>query len=177
MSWWRTVIATITPAWASIRDRVLSGPCSATIASANNSQGIFWCWGVKYGLAEGNRLDGNRDYGISIGHNDTDNIIRDNDITNSGKVGIFFRDDPRGEDFWPNRNVIENNRITNSGDANGVAIDLTGRVRDIKLAGNRLRERRGEMQRTGIRIGRDVGTVHLTENTIEGFAQPMLDLR
>ena len=55
---------------------------------ASNRIGLFWCWGVKYGLAEGNRIVDSRDYGISIGHNDTDNVMRNNEITGSGKVGI-----------------------------------------------------------------------------------------
>ncbi|MCL4194340.1 MAG: right-handed parallel beta-helix repeat-containing protein, partial [Thermoguttaceae bacterium] len=76
-----------------------------------NTIGLFWCWGVKYGLAERNRLDGNRNYGISVGHNDTDNVMRDNLITASGKVGILFRDESGGQDFWGNRNVVERNRI------------------------------------------------------------------
>jgi hypothetical protein len=75
----------------------------------NNDIGLFWCWGVKYGLAEGNQIDGNRSYGSSIGHCDTENVMRNNRITNSGKVGILFRDESRGRDFWPNRNLIENN--------------------------------------------------------------------
>ena len=58
-----------------------------------NNLGLFWCWGVKYGLAEDNHIDGNRGYGISIGHSDTDNVMRNNRILNSGKVGILFRDD------------------------------------------------------------------------------------
>jgi hypothetical protein len=37
-----------------------------------NDLGLFWCWGVKFGLAENNKIDANRRYGISIGHNDTD---------------------------------------------------------------------------------------------------------
>ncbi|MCA9216317.1 MAG: right-handed parallel beta-helix repeat-containing protein, partial [Planctomycetales bacterium] len=63
-----------------------------------NNLGLFWCWGVKYGLAEGNRIHANRSYGISIGHADTDNVMRNNEITTSGKIGILFRDDARGHD-------------------------------------------------------------------------------
>lgn len=80
-------------------------PVSRNNRMERNSQGLFWCWGVKYGLAEGNRMDGNRDYGVSIGHCDTDNVMRENEISNNGKVGILFRDDKRGRDFWPNRNI------------------------------------------------------------------------
>ncbi len=142
-----------------------------------NNLGLFWCWGVKYGLAEGNQIDGNRSYGISIGHCDTDNVMRDNVITNSGKVGILFRDDSRGRDFWANRNIVENNRILNSGGDDGVAIDITGQTKDIRIAGNEIREDRAPMNRTGIRIAEKAGTVALDGNTIEGFANQIVDQR
>lgn len=142
-----------------------------------NSQGIFWCWGVKYGLAEGNKIDGNTLYGVSIGHNDTDNVMRDNDISNSGRIGILFRDEARGKDFWANRNVIENNRITNSGGADGVAIDVTGQTKDIQIRGNEIRETRDPMNRIGIRIGAKVGQVMLADNRVDGFTQPVVDQR
>ncbi|MCA9116304.1 MAG: right-handed parallel beta-helix repeat-containing protein [Planctomycetaceae bacterium] len=142
-----------------------------------NTIGIFWCWGVKFGLAEGNRITGNRNYGISIGHNDTDNIMRNNDVADSGKVGVLFRDDARGKDFWANRNLLENNRIHNSGGADGVAIDVQGRTRDIRLIGNDLRETRMPMQRVGIRIAETAGKVELDGNSIDGFATSIADQR
>jgi len=142
-----------------------------------NSIGLFWCWGVKFGLAEHNRMLSNRDYGISIGHNDTDNVMRHNEVADSGKVGLLFRDDPRGQDFWANRNTVEHNRISNSGDENGVAVDIQGQTKDVRLAGNELRETRAPMNRVGIRIGKDAGRVELAENSISGFASDMLDQR
>lgn len=142
-----------------------------------NDQGLFWCWGVKFGLAERNRMEGNRSYGMSIGHCDTDNLIRDNDILSSGKIGIWFRDDARGKDFWANRNRVENNRISDSGGDEGIGIDITGKTRDVVLVGNTIRESRGGMNRVGIRIGDQVGAVELSNNRIEGFAKPIVDRR
>jgi hypothetical protein len=142
-----------------------------------NSQGIFWCWGVKYGLAENNIIDGNRLYGVSIGHNDTDNVMRNNQIRNSGKFGILFRDENRGIDFWANRNVIENNIIENSGDEDGAGIEVTGETKDIRLVGNTITETRGAARRAGIRIGEKVGKVDLADNTITGFASEIIDKR
>jgi hypothetical protein len=142
-----------------------------------NGIGLFWCWGVRHGLAERNRIEGNRDYGISIGHRDTDNVIRDNDIVRSGKVGILFRDESKGQDFWPNRNRVEANRIIDSGAEEGVAIDVHGRTHDISLRGNHLRETREPARRTGIRIGSDVGAVALSDNRLEGFKTEIVDLR
>ena len=124
-----------------------------------NSIGLFWCWGVKYGLAEGNRIVGNRDYGISIGHCDTDNVIRDNDVLDSGKVGVLFRDDSRGRDFWANRNLVENNRVINSGPDAGIALDVQGQTKDTKIRNNQFVENRAKMDRVGVRIAKSAGAV------------------
>ncbi len=142
-----------------------------------NDIGLFWCWGVKFGLAEGNDIDANRNYGMSIGHNDTDNVIRNNHISNSGKVGILFRDDSRGQDFWPNRNLVEHNRISNSGGPDGIGIDITGHTKEIRIIGNEFVEDRQALQRTGIQMGTDVGAVELKDNRITGFQTAVVDNR
>ena len=139
--------------------------------------GIFFCWGVKYGLAENNKAIDNRDFGISIGHNDTDNVVRDNLIQGSGKVGVLFRDESGGKDFFPNRNTIENNRIVNSGPADGVAIDIQGKTRDVAIRKNEILELRKPMGRTGIRIGKQVGPITVAANRIEGFSVAISDQR
>jgi len=142
-----------------------------------NEIGLFWCWGVKYGLAERNRIDANRSYGVSVGHNDTDNVMRDNEITHSGKVGVLFRDESRGKDFWANRNVLEKNRILDSGAQDGIAIDVQGRTKDLKIVGNELRETREPANRVGVRIAAGAERIELADNRIEGFAQPIRDER
>jgi len=143
----------------------------------NNNIGLFWCWGVKQGIAEQNRMHGNRSQGMSIGHNDTDNVMRDNEITESGKVGVLFRDDSRGKDFWANRNVLENNRIMNSGDENGIAIDILGNTKDVVVARNTIRETRAPGNRQGIHIAKAVERLTLNENVIDGFREPIVDDR
>ncbi|MCA9263779.1 MAG: right-handed parallel beta-helix repeat-containing protein [Planctomycetales bacterium] len=142
-----------------------------------NELGLFWCWGVKYGLAEENQMHANRSYGISIGHCDTDNVMRNNEVTDSGKIGILFRDDARGSDFWANRNRIEKNRVHNSGDANGIAIDIQGRTKDTQIIDNEITESRGPMNRTGIHIAAEAGAVTLARNAYQGFATDVRDLR
>ena len=142
-----------------------------------NDLGLFWCWGVKYGLADRNLILNNQSYGISIGHNDTDNVMRNNEIIGSGKVGILFRNDARGVDFWANRNVIEDNRIINSGGPDGVAIDILGKTKDVRIAGNMIRETRQPMQRIGIRIGSETERIELADNRIDGVATDVLDQR
>jgi parallel beta-helix repeat protein len=143
----------------------------------NNTIGLFWCWGVKFGLAEDNVMEGNSNYGISIGHCDTDNVMRNNQVRNSGKVGILFRDDARGQDFWANRNLLENNKVVDSGGEDGVAIDIHGQTRDTRIVGNEIVETRQPMKRTGIRIAGTAGEVKLDANTIRGFATDVNDQR
>jgi len=142
-----------------------------------NRIGLFWCWGVKFGLAERNRIRDSRDYGISIGHNDTDNVMRANEITGSGKVGILFRDEQRGQDFWANRNTVEKNRLVNNGGENGVAIDVRGKTHDVRIVDNEILETRGPARRVGIRISRQAARIELAGNRIEGFARAVEDLR
>lgn len=144
--------------------------------SERNDIGIFFCWGVKFGLAEKNKIDGCRGSGVSIGHRDNNNLVCDNDITNSGKVGVLFRPE-RGKAFAPHRNRIENNRIVDSGPDDGVAIDVQGETDSIVLSRNQIREGRKPMQRIGIRLGAQSGQVELVENKIEGLAVPVADLR
>ncbi len=60
--------------------------------SRENGQGIFFCWGVSDGRAEDCVLTDNHDYGISIGHRDTDNEILRCKIEGNHKVGILFRE-------------------------------------------------------------------------------------
>jgi hypothetical protein len=141
---------------------------------ANNNIGLFWCWGVKFGLAENNHMLDNRNYGISIGHNDTDNVMRHNVVENSGLVGILFRDDSRGVDFWANRNLVEDNQIINSGGEAGVAIDIHGKTKDIQIRNNELTEKREPAKRIGIRVGAQSERVELDGNTVKGFAQEIV---
>lgn len=141
-----------------------------------NDIGIFFCWGVKAGIAENNRIEDSRSSGVSIGHRDTDNLVRNNDILRSGKVGILFRPE-RGHAFAPHRNRLEQNRILDSGPDNGVAIDVQGETEALQLTKNELRESRKPMARIGVRIGAQTRDVRLADNSIQGFAVAVSDLR
>ncbi len=138
--------------------------------------GIFFCWGVKYGLAEKNTIEGIRTASISIGHRDTDNIVRDNVIKNSGVAGVLFRPE-RGPSFAGHRNRIERNEIVNSGGDEGVGIDIQGGTESIELIENRIVEQRGSVKRIGIRMGAETKNITLTDNRVEGVAQVVADLR
>lgn len=142
-----------------------------------NGIGVFWCWGVKYGLAENNKIIDSVKHGMTIGHNDTDNVIRNNEIINSGIGGILFRNPTHGKDFWANRNTVEKNRIVDSGDEKGIAIDVTGKTKDVVIAGNEIVETRKSASRIGIRVGADTSNIRLADNKVTGFAKGIEDLR
>lgn len=137
--------------------------------------GIFFCWGVKYGLAEGNTLT-ESNYGVSIGHRDDENVVLNNEIRDSRINGLIFRPE-RGEGFTAKGNRVEGNRIVNSGGDSGVAVDVQGVTANNSLIRNTIQETRGPAQRIGIKLGENVGAMDLVENTIEGFATPIADLR
>jgi hypothetical protein len=140
-----------------------------------NQIGIFFCWGVRFGLAENNTIADARTAGISIGHRDTDNLIRGNSISKSGSVGILFRDE--SSDFGPHRNRCEHNQILDSGPQDGIGIDVKGHAQAVSLTQNKVRETRKPMSRIGIRIGKDTRDIQLADNRIEGFAIDISDLR
>lgn len=132
--------------------------------------GLFFCWGVKYGLAEDNVIESIRGQGISIGHRDTDNLVRRNVVRASGQTGILFRPE-RGPGFCGHRNRIEENVVENSGPENGVAIDVQGGTEEVVIRGNRLAETRGPGHRIGIRLGKDTKAVTVADNAFSGFRE------
>lgn len=144
--------------------------------SERNDIGIFFCWGVRFGLAEDNTLTGNRKYGLSIGHRDTDNLIRRNEIRDSGVAGVYFRPE-KNPAFSANFNRVEANTILDSGKADGVGIDVQGVTREVHLLKNTIRETREPAQRIGIRLGADTREIVVEGNRIEGVAVPTQDLR
>ena len=135
-----------------------------------NDIGFFFCWGVKWGLCERNTILDSKRFGISVGHNDTDNVIRGNQVLRSGQVGVLFRQE-HGAAFSPNRNRLEDNTIVDSGGEKGIGVKVEGQTREVEIARNRIRETRGPAARVGIRIEPGTADIRLSENTIEGFAQ------
>jgi len=141
-----------------------------------NSIGLFFCWGVQFGLAEGNRIEDNRQYGISIGHRDTDNLVVGNTIRRSGQCGVLFRDE-QDKSFAGHRNRLERNRIEDSGADQGVGIDVRGVTEGVALLHNEIVETRGAQKRIGIRLGAKTRDVRLEANRIQGCAVEIADLR
>src|SRR5262249_30413534 len=117
-----------------------------------SDQGVYFCWGAQHGLYEKNVIE-DCAYGMTFGHSDSDNLIRDNDIRRSGKGGIHYRSEGESKAFAPHRNRIEHNRIVDSGGEKGTAIDINGEAESVSIIKNELRETRGPLSRVGILIG------------------------
>ncbi len=138
-----------------------------------SGEGIYFCWGAQHGLYEKNVIE-DCTYGMTLGHSDSDNLIRDNDIRRSGEAGIHFRGGNKA--FAPHRNRFERNRIVDSGGEKGVAIDINGETESVMVIENELRETRQPLSRIGILIGAETSDIRCEDNQIEGFAIPIKDL-
>jgi len=143
----------------------------------NNFIGFYFCWGVRYGLVENNAILNNSEYGIRLGEKDTDNVVRNNEIRNSGKVGGNFErvgDDPA---YSPDRNRLEGNRIIDNGGETGVGVNVEGVAKDAVIERNHITETRQPLKRVGLRIGARTRNVKLADNHVAGFSVNVLDLR
>jgi hypothetical protein len=139
-----------------------------------SDEGVYFCWGAQHGLYERNVIEDCK-YGMTLGHSDTDNLIRDNDIRRSGEAGIRFRGGKKA--FAPHRNRIERNRIANSGGEKGIAIDINGEAESVAILNNELRETRAPASRIGILIAPETHDIRCEGNQIRGFSVPISDLR
>ncbi|MBI3923346.1 MAG: right-handed parallel beta-helix repeat-containing protein [Armatimonadetes bacterium] len=142
--------------------------------------GLYFCWGIKNGLAEGNVIEDSKQYGLSIGHRDTDNVVRDNVIRRSGINGLQFRDHKVARRN-AHRNLFEGNLIEDSGTKGDcVAIELQGVTEDVILRKNRVqdtRRRSRSRHRVGLRVGEKARRLCLEGNTFEGLEEDIVYLR
>ena len=100
--------------------------------------GIYFCWGVNDGLAESNQISNCEGNGISLGHRDTENIVRHNQVIDCLQAGIYFRPE-RCAEKTAHRNLIESNNIrcpVEAPDACGISV-VRG-VEDVVLRNNRI---------------------------------------
>jgi len=142
-----------------------------------NSLGIFFCWSVSDGLVEDCILSENERYGISIGHRDTDNIIRGCTIERNGEVGILFRKEAN-EFRCGHRNLIEKCVIRDNGTKTlGIGIDIQGKTQDITIRNTRLENSASKGQQIGIRISEEAERIIMKGNTFENCPVHIKDLR
>ncbi len=138
-------------------------------ARGNGTDGLFLCWRVRHGLFEDNILEGNGRFGISIGHKDSDNLLRRNIVRLNHRDGIFFRNETLG--MAAHRNCLEENIIENNGAGGEAAgIRIRGQTNNLVFKNNIIRDTRedeSQRQTVGIRIEEQVGQVILDGNQIK----------
>ena len=138
------------------------------IARNNGTDGLFLCWRVRHGLFTDNVLEGNGQFGISIGHKDSDNILSRNVVRANHQDGVFFRNETLG--MAAHRNRLEENIIENNGlDRQAAGIRIRGYTNDLVFKNNIIRDTRdadSQKQTVGICIEEHVGQLTLDGNKI-----------
>jgi polygalacturonase len=148
------------------------------VAKRNGEDGLFLCWRVRHGLFEKNLLEDNGRFGISIGHKDSDNLLRENEVRSNHQDGVYFRNESLG--MAGHRNRLENNLIENNGGKDSAAgIRVRGETKDLIFRNNIIRDTRtgaDRKQMVGIKIEELAGPVALEGNQIDA-ATPIQDQR
>lgn len=139
-----------------------------SVAHDNDEDGIFLCWRVRNGVFRRNRSYRNKRFGISIGHQDTDNVFVDNAVYENGRHGVFFRDET--EQNGGHRNTLRSNVIENNGTSGGPAygVFIGGTTHDIRLEGNTIRSTGKGNQVGAVYIGARAGNPEMKDNRISG---------
>ena len=139
-----------------------------------NDIGIFFCWGVRFGLAEQNTIEESRRYGISIGHRDTDNLIRDNtSVERQGgrpvprRARQAFRGTPQPPGGKPDHRQRARGRRRHRRPRR----DRGGHAGSQSACARRVNRRHASASASG-----RTRAVRLEDNRIEGFAVPVCDL-
>ncbi len=139
-----------------------------SVARNNGSDGLFLCWRVRHGVFEANELLDNGGHGISIGHKDSDNLLRKNLVRGNALNGINFRNE--SEPMAGHRNRLEENQIEDNGRKSGGAGIMVGGVTNgTVIRGNRIRDTRPagtRTQATAIRLGEKAGAVVIEGNAM-----------
>lgn len=131
-------------------------------AVANESDGFFFCWRVRGGVAEGNWLESNGGYGMSIGHKDSDNFVRKNTILGNRRGGVYWR--AEAEPMAAHHVTFEHNTVR---DNEGWGLFVDGATHGTIIRSNVIEDTGSGRQATGIRLGKNVGEVVLAENAIK----------
>ena len=130
-------------------------------AIANGEDGFFFCWRVRGGVAEDNWLERNGGHGMSIGHKDSDNVVRGNTVIGNKLGGVYWR--PETEPMAAHRVTFENNAVR---DNEGWGLFVDGATDGTIIRKNVIEDTGAGRQTTGIRIGAGAGSVVLEGNAI-----------
>jgi hypothetical protein len=152
-------------------------PVFDSCVATGNTQGIFFCWGVSDGLVKDCVCSQNHNFGISIGHRDTDNLIVTTQIEHNGKVGILFRS-PNTDFRGGHRNEISDCVIRDNGsDTSGIGVDIVGMTCNVTLRNNEIADSGPGNQAIGVRVAAEAAETILENNTFLGLKTEVEDMR
>lgn len=139
----------------------------------NGQIGLFLCWRVRNGRFEDNVITNNKQYGISIGHKDTDNLFVNNTISGNGLAGVYLREETIQNSG--HRNTFKDNKITNNGGVKaGYGFFIQPHAGEILIANNQIGETRLGTERTqryGVYKSLGAGSVLLQDNAMRGNSE------
>jgi parallel beta-helix repeat protein len=135
-------------------------------AIENGDDGFFFCWRVRGGVAEGNWLENNGGYGMSIGHKDSDNVVRGNTIIGNKRGGVYWRAET--EPMAAHRVTFEKNTVR---DNQGCGLFIDGATDGTVVRNNTIEDTGSGQQKIGIRVGGRARTVVIEDNTIKATTQ------
>ena len=121
---------------------------------------------MRGGVAEGNWLENNGGYGMSIGHKDSDNFVRKNTIIGNQLGGVYWREET--EPMAAHRVTFEHNTVR---DNEGWELFVNGATRGTIIWSNVVEDTGSGRQKIGVRIGKQAGEVVLEGNTIKAANQ------
>jgi parallel beta-helix repeat protein len=133
---------------------------------ARNHIGIFFCWGVRHGVVEGNEIV-NNDIGVSLGHRDTDNQVLKNVISGNGKCGILFRAE-KDAGAAAHGNEISRNVFLRNGGVSGPHALVDAPVEGVVFANNEFIGDTGHMSTPAILISNAASRIELLGNSVYG---------
>ncbi len=128
----------------------------------NDDNGFFFCWRVRHGVVEDCDFRENGAVGMSIGHKDSDNVIRRCVIAGNANGGVHWRDE--AEPMAAHRITFEENTVEDNG---GFGLFIDGATLGTSIVGNMIRDTGAGRQSVGIRISEKVGDVVLKDNVIK----------
>jgi len=118
-------------------------------AVANDGDGFFFCWRVRGGVAEDNWIENNGGYGMSIGHKDSDNVVRRNTIIRNQRAAVYWRGET--EPMAAHGVTFENNTVRDNA---GWGLFVDGATQGTVIRGNTIEDTGAGIQKTGIRLAR-----------------------
>lgn len=136
------------------------------VSTGNEHDGLYYCLRVSYSLCEACLFEKNKRNGISIGHADTDAIIRNNTISNNGGFGLITRHDAAGSSG--DRTLIYENVFQDNG-GEGAEVMLEAASVDLHIVRNQFISTNPDHPRIAIYMKEPGNVLHLHANPISGL--------